>query len=212
MKIIPSINTETFEEAKKRIDLLKNITQDFHIDIASLDFTNHQTWQNPKNLDLLDMDLKIQLHLMVYLKPMEILKWNNSRVKTFILHFEACNLPFALLKFAKKTKKEIIIAWTFNIDEEFIKEFLNYVNGILVLGVKPGKSGQEFLEKSYENIGKACKFKEKYKNLKIFIDGGINKTNIKEFKNFLIDYIIIGKAIFEEENPLEAYKYFASII
>ncbi len=212
MKIIPSINTENFEEAKKRIDILKKVTKEFHIDISSLDFTNHQTWQNPKNLDILDNDLKLQIHLMVKLKPMEILKWNNSRVKIFILHFEACNLPFALLKFARKTKKEIAIAWSLNIEEEFIKEFLGYVNGILVLGVKPGKSGQQFLDKAYENIEKSCQLKEKYKNLKIFVDGGINKENIYQLKKFPIDYLVIGNAIFKEENPIEAYKNFTSII
>lgn len=213
MKIIPSINTETFAEAKRRINLLKNIIKEFHLDIASLDFTNHQTWQNPKDLDLLDLDLKIHLHLMVKLKPQEILKWNNARIKNFILHFEACNLPFGLLKFVKKTKKEITIAWAPNIDEEFVKEFIKHINGILILGVMPGKSGQEFLSRAYQNIEKALKFKEKYKNIKkIYVDGGINEMNIQKFKNFSIDYLIIGHSIFGKKDPVKAFQELNSLI
>lgn len=215
MKIVPSINTENFGEAKRRIESLKALTAEFHIDISSLDFTDYQTWQNPKELERLDENLKLHVHLMVQLKPQEILKWNNERIKILILHFEGCNLPFALLKFAKKLKKEIIIAWSPHIETEFIKEFLSYVNGILILGVHPGKSGQSLLENTFSRLENAIKFKEQYKNLKkILVDGGINEENLKIFLNYKnsIDYIIIGNAIFSKENPIQAYKYFLSII
>jgi pentose-5-phosphate-3-epimerase len=112
MKILPAINTENFDEAKNRINLLKDLTKEFHIDISSSDFSNYQTWQNPKDIDRLEEDLKLHLHLMIKLKPQEILKWDNKRVKSFILHLEGTNLPDALIKFSKKTKKNIFIAWS----------------------------------------------------------------------------------------------------
>ena len=213
MRIIPSINTENFEEAKNRINLLKNYTNEFHIDISSKDFANYQTWQNPKEIDRLDEDLKLHLHLMIRLKPQEIIKWDNKRIKIFILHLEACNLPYALIKFAKKLKKEIVLAWSSNIDEEFIEEFVKYVNGILVLGVNPGKSGQKFLESTYERIEKAFSLKSKFKNIKkIILDGGLNEENIKKFIKYPFDYIVVGNAIFGKENPKEAYNSLLNMI
>lgn len=213
MKVIPSINVGSFEEVKKRIELLKSITKEFHLDISSLNFTNHQTWQNPKDLERLDENLKLQIHLMVKLKPQEILKWNNKRIKSLILHFEGCNLPFALLKFAKKLKKEIIIAWSPSVEKEFIEEFLQYVNGILILSVYPGKSGQKFIESSFNRLEDAISFKNKFRNIKnIIIDGGINEENFKDLVNYKnLDYIIIGYAIFGKDDPVQAYKYFLSL-
>ena len=199
MKVVPSINTETFEIAKERINALKNITKEFHIDISDLNFANFQTWNNPKELDKLDDDLKIQIHLMTKLKPQEILKWSNHRIKTLILHLEGCELPYALLKFAKKLKKEIIIVWSPAVEKEFIDEFLQFVNGILVLGVYPGKSGQEFLPSTYQRLEIATKYREKIKKFKMLVDGGINKENFQTILKYHPDYIILGKAIFEGE-------------
>ena len=211
MKIIPSINTETFEIAKERINILKNLTKEFHIDISDLNFANFQTWSNPKELDRLDEDLKLQVHLMMKLKPQEILKWSNSRIKILILHLEACELPFALIKFAKRLKKEIIIAWSPSIEKEFIDEFVKFVNGILVLGVHPGKSGQEFLPSTFERLEIAVNYKKNLNKLKIFVDGGINKSNITEIIKFKPDYIILGKAIFDG-NPLDNYLFYSNLI
>lgn len=213
MKIIPSINTENFEEAKNRINLLKNRTKEFHVDISSKDFANYQTWQNPKELDKLDEDLKLQLHLMIRMKPQEMVKWNNKRVKLLVLHLEGCNLPHALLKFAKRLKKEIILAWSPKVDEGFIYEFIKYVNGVSILGVNPGKSGQQFIESTFERIEKAFKLKSKYKNIKkIILDGGVNEENIKQFLKYSFDYIVIGNAIFGSEDPIKSYEKFASFV
>ncbi len=212
MKILPSINTQTFDEAKSRIDYLKNITNEFHLDISSLEFANYQTWNNPKELERLDENLKLHLHLMIKLKPQEILKWSNKRIKTLILHLEGSNLPYALIRFAKKLKKELIIAWSPNIDKDFIDEFVRFFNGILILGVNPGKSGQKFLESTFERLQEAVLYKEKIKKFKIIVDGGVNKENIYKIMEYKPDYIILGKAIFGEGDPLLNYLYFKSLI
>lgn len=211
MKIIPSINTETFEIAKQRIDTLKDLTKEFHLDISNLDFANFQTWNNPKELDRLDENLKLQVHLMTKLKPQEILKWSNHRIKTLILHLEACQLPHALIKFAKKLKKEIIISWSPLIEKEFIDEFVRFVNGLLILGVYPGKSGQELLPSTFERLKTALEYKLKLKKFKIFVDGGIDKSNIKEIIKYKPDYIILGKAIFEGD-PRKNFLFFSNLV
>jgi len=211
MKIIPSINTETFEIAKQRIDTLKDLTKEFHLDISNLDFANFQTWNNPKELDRLDENLKLQVHLMTKLKPQEILKWSNHRIKTLILHLEACQLPHALIKFAKKLKKEIIISWSPLIEKEFIDEFVRFVNGLLILGVYPGKSGQELLPSTFERLKTALEYKLKLKKFKIFVDGGIDKSNIKEIIKYKPDYIILGKAIFEGD-PCKNFLFFSNLV
>jgi ribulose-phosphate 3-epimerase len=150
-KIIPAINAQTFEEIKERINLLKDLTNHFHLDVASLEFTGYQTWQNPEDLTKIE-NSTFDLHLMLSLKPQEILKWAKENVKTLILHLEASQNPDGLLKMAKKTKKKIFIAWSPDVEFDFIKKYLNYVDGVLILGVRPGRAGQKFLEETYKRI------------------------------------------------------------
>jgi len=210
MKILPAINTENFDEAKNRINLLKDLTKEFHIDISSLDFSNYQTWQNPKDIDRLEEDLRLHLHLMIRLKPQEILKWDNKRVKSFILHLEGTNLPDALIKFSKKTKKNLFIAWSPKIEKEFIERYIKFVDGILVLGVEPGKSGQEILEDTFERIKIAKNILNNKQ--KLIVDGGINEENFEEIKKFEPDIIVLGSAIFDKENPREEYLKFSKLV
>jgi ribulose-phosphate 3-epimerase len=210
-KIIPAINSQNFEDIKKKINLLKDLTSHFHLDIASLDFTGYSTWKNPEDLNKLPiLELSFDLHLMISLKPQEILKWQKENVKTFILHLEASSNPDALLKLAKRTRRKIFFAWSPKVEFEFIEKYLNYVDGVLVLGVNPGRAGQIFLEETYQKI-EFIKSKLSLKQ-KLMVDGGINKENFKKILSYELDYIVMASAIYNSENPKETYQWFLNQI
>jgi len=212
-KIIPAINAKTFEEIKEKINLLKDLTNHFHLDVASLEFTGYQTWQNSEDLSKINLKIIFDLHLMISLKPQEILKWAKENVKTLILHLEASQNPDGLLKMAKKTKKKIFLAWSPNVKFEFIKKYLRYINGVLVLGVIPGRSGQKFLEETYERIKFINKEREKNKiKIKLMIDGGVNKENFDKILSFNIDYIVMASAIYSGDEPKKNYLFFSKKI
>jgi ribulose-phosphate 3-epimerase len=231
-KIIPAINAKTFEEIKEKINLLKDLINHFHLDVASLEFTGYQTYprihadlerinadlglikinqnNNPRR-SALDPRLSVvfDLHLMLSLKPQEILKWAKQNVKTLILHLEASQNPDGLLKMAKKTKKKIFIAWSPVVEFNFIKKYLNYIDGVLILGVKPGKAGQKFLEETYKRIEVIKEEKKRNKlKIKLMVDGGINRENFDKILSFNPDYIVMASAIYSEGNPKENYLFF----
>jgi len=207
-KIIPAINAQNFEEIKEKINFLKDLTNHFHLDVSSLEFTGYQTWQNSEDLTKIK-NLILDLHLMLFLKPQEILKWSKENAETLILHLEASRNPDALLKMAKKTKKKIFIAWSPNVEFVFLKKYLNYIDGVLILGVKPGKAGQKFLKETYEKIVFLKKEIEKNKlKIKLMIDGGINKENFDKILSFNPDYIIMASAIYSSGDPRENYLFF----
>jgi ribulose-phosphate 3-epimerase len=220
-KIIPAINVQTFEEIKEKINLLKDLTNHFHLDVASLEFTGYQTWQNPEDLARIE-NSTFDLHLMLSLKPQEILKWAKENVKTLILHLEASQNPDGLLKMAKKTKKKIFIAWSPDVEFDFIKKYLNYVDGVLILGVRPGRAGQRFLEETYERI-ENLKFNSapeqntvqsrlQKRKLKLMIDGGVNEENFQKILSYKPDFIVMASAIYNSENPKEKYLWFLNQI
>ena len=211
MKIIPALNTKTFEETLERIKILYPLAKEFHLDISSKDFTNFETWQNPNLLDKITYEINLDLHLMIPLKPLEILKWNKNKVKNFILHLEFSVLPDGLLKMAKKTKKRIIIAISPQVNIKEFEKYFKFIDGILVLGVNPGLSGQKFIDSTYKVLEYVNIIRAKYK-LKLFIDGGINKDNIKNIIKFKPDKIIIGSSIFNNDDPIINFNYFQELI
>jgi len=212
-KIIPAINAQNFEEIKEKIELLKNLINHFHLDVAEKNFTGYQTWQNYYDLDRLEKNLTFDLHLMISLKPQEILKWAKENVKRLILHLEASQNPDGLLKIAKKTKKEIFLAWSPEVEfNNFLEKYSRFIDGVLILGVKPGKAGQSFLEETYQRIEF---FKEKTKNLKklkLMIDGGVNKENLQKILSYQPDFIVMASAIYNTQNPAKSYLEFISLI
>lgn len=205
-RIIPAINSQNFEDIKNKINLLKNLTSHFHLDVADKNFTGYETWKNHFDLDKLN-NLTFDLHLMTSLKPQEILKWDKENVKTLILHLEASENPDGLLKIARRTKKKIFIAWSPNVEFNFIEKYLNYVDGILILGVNPGKAGQKFLEETYQRI----EFFKKHQfriNLKLMIDGGVNEENFQKILSYKPNFIVMASALYNSENPKEKYLWF----
>lgn len=210
MRIIPSINTETFKEAREKINLLKDLTKEFHIDIASVDFCNYQSWGNPVDFEKLDENLQFGIHLMLNLKPQEILKWSNKRIKRFILHLEGTNNPDGLLKIAKRTNKEIYVALSPKTEIEMVEVYIPHIDGILVLGVEPGASGQEMLGNTFKKMQEARN--KLQKNQKIMVDGGINENNIQKIIEYKPDFIILGSAIYNSENPRESYQKFSKMV
>jgi ribulose-phosphate 3-epimerase len=79
------------------------------------------------------------------------------------------------------------------------------------LGVNPGLSGQKFIDSTYKVLEYVNIIRAKYK-LKLFIDGGINKDNIKNIIKFKPDKIIIGSSIFNNDDPIINFNYFQELI
>jgi ribulose-phosphate 3-epimerase len=189
--------------------------------VAGLEFTGYQTWQNSEDLTKIE-NATFDLHLMLSLKPQEILKWAKENVKTLILHLEASQNPDGLLKIAKKTKKKIFIAWPPDVEFDFIKKYLKYVDGVLILGVRPGRAGQKFLEETYERIEMITRTNADYTrtnadsnlglrksaSLKLMIDGGVNEENFQKILSYEPDFIVMASAIYNSENPREKYIWF----
>lgn len=79
-------------------------------------------------------------------------------------------------------------------DISMLLPYLNKIDMILVMSVKPGLGGQEFIEETYKKILKLKKMISTRKlNIKINVDGGINDENIKKLDN--ADIIVSGSFI-----------------
>lgn len=207
MKIIPAINAQSIQQIKEKVDLLKDQTDFFHLDVAEKDFARSTTWQNPKELDLFDFSkIKFEVHLMKLIKPLELYNWNKAPIKRIIFHPEIVSQPEQVIKIIKKINKEVFLALSPDFQIKTIKPLLKFVAGILILGVSPGPSGQKFNEKVRQKIFQVPSLKKEFTKLKVSLDGGLNEELIKEFRNYQIDYFVIGAFIYQSENPKDVFQ------
>lgn len=208
--IIPGINTKTFPEILEKIKILKDLTTEFHLDVAAEPFANTTTWNNFNDLKKLPEELKLDLHLMLPLKPPQVLAWNNPNVKRFIFHFEALTNPAGVIRIAKKTRKEIYIAFPPGLEKALIEQYLQFVNGVLVLGVHPGQAGQTLLEETFNQLDW---IKERLGNKQqLIVDGGVNEQNLKRILAYKPNFIVLASAIYGQGNARENFLRFTQLI
>ena len=209
-KLIPVINTKTTQKLKQRIRLLEKFDNTFQIDVADGKFTAWKTWNSPEVLKKIkNIQRKFELHLMVHNPEQIVPYWLELLPRRIIVHLEAIKNFTFLLNLCKENEVELGIAINPETPFEDVNQYLDKVNFVVILGVSPGPSGQEF---HWFVLDRVEKIKSNYPKIQCEIDGGVNEDNIERVKNSGADFIAIGSAIFEAKDPLERISYFQKIL
>ena len=83
-----------------------------------------------------------------------------------------------------------------------IEAVLGLADLVLVMSVTPGFGGQKFIERSLEKVRELVSIREAGKyNYLIEIDGGINEDNITRAVLAGCDAVVMGSALFRNDNP-----------
>ena len=118
---------------------------------------------------------EIPKHVHIMAKnPIEYIEKLNE-VDSISFHFEVgdtINLINSIKK--KNIKAGIVLSPQTAIDEIF--EYVNLIDRVILMSVKPGFSGQNFIPETSSKIIKLRKFS---KEIEIAIDGGMNENTIK---------------------------------
>ena len=200
VKIIPAINCSDFDCVKKKLKKAAEFAKWVQLDIADGIFTEHATWNNPAELkDLIKINLEV--HLMVNNPEKVMNEWIKAGVKRIIIHFEAIRGLRSKIYDSKDC--EIGLAINPETPVEDIASYLNEFKFVQILAVPPGKSGQKLDERVLEKI----KFlKQNYPDVIIEVDGGINLETAKLCKDAGADIIVVGSYIFDDSDPIAAYR------
>ena len=96
-------------------------------------------------------------------------------------------------------KPGIVLHSIHSYDDE-IETISDMFENIMILSIpEAGFSGQKFVEKSFDLIKKINQI-QKRKKINLFVDGGINRENIK---NMNVENIISGSDVLNNKNPRE---------
>ena len=167
------------------------------------------------DLNKIDTDIFLEAHLMVEAPHRVLNEWLSSKIKRIILHWEAMEkihnhelLPYKtqvgagfpvsnLAEEIHRYNKEFGVALNLETPISVLDNFINDIDTVLLMSVKPGQGGQEFEESV---IPKIIALRQNYPSVKIAVDGGVNLQNISKLIEAGADFLVMGSAIFGSDD------------
>lgn len=168
-QVVPAILEQSLEDIRAKVDIIKEYTDFVQLDVMDNVFVPNETFRDPSQLG--DLDITMELHLMIDKPSFHINAWALPNVTRMIVHQEAAiNLP-QLVKLVKGAGKEIGVAINPGTSTHTLKDVIDDVDMVLVMGVEPGFSGQDFHNDILEKIREV---KNMRSNVLVEVDGGVN--------------------------------------
>ena len=137
---------------------------------------------------------RLDIHFMVD-KPLKMIDdYASLNAYCMTYHVDIDNNVDEVIDKTKKYGIKVGLAINPDQDIDIIKPYLDKIDLILVMSVKPGLSGQKFIKDVIPKIKKLRKMiKEEKRDILISVDGGVNLDNKKELKD--CDILVSGSFI-----------------
>lgn len=178
-------------ELKDYIELFNKYNFDMiHIDIMDGRFVNNIMYGPYIINDLRKYtDLKFDIHLMVDKPEHKLKMFNFTKNDRVSIHYESTkNLMRTILEY-KKVAGEVFVAINPATPISVLEEVIDLIDGVLIMCVNPGFSGQDMMP----NIpNKIKKIREAYPDLKLEVDGHITPGYYEEFKLLGVEDFVLG--------------------
>ena len=213
--ITPAILPQNYEDLKNKIALSRNVVSLVQVDICDGAYVKNKTWPFTSGSELDDHFLRIlnemegmpfwedidfELDLMVSDAIENFDVYTKLGPKSIIFHLGAVGDISEFKNFLEGIDMYIreIIDIGVAIDLDFMVEdftpLANNVDFVQVMGISHiGFQGEKFNSKSLSYVKK---LKEKYPDLPVSVDGGVNLNTAPEILSAGADRLIIGSAIF----------------
>jgi ribulose-phosphate 3-epimerase len=214
-QIIPSILVSEKKLLLEQATAVADVLPMIQIDIADGVFVSNTTWaQSEEAPEVVAEHLTIdcELHLMVADPLEEARKWEDvPQVKRVLAHYESNPEHFAdILARIHSYGWEVGVVLNPETPIAAVEPFIEEVDGIMFMGVKPGEQRQSLIP---EVLEKMMAFKKNHPNVFMEIDGGVNEKTLGDILKTGVDAICPGSAIFgNEKTPAENVKNMKSLI
>lgn len=137
---------------------------------------------------------RLDIHFMVN-KPLKMIDdYASLNVYCMTYHVDIKNDLDEVIDKTKSYGIKVGLAINPDQDIEIIMPYLDKIDLILVMSVKPGKGGQKFIPEVIPKIKKLRKIiNDEKRNILLSVDGGVNLENKKELKD--ADILVSGSFI-----------------
>lgn len=200
IEIVPAILEQSWEEITEKVDRIKPYTSFVQLDVMDGAFVPNNTFNDTAKLRTLDIDMEV--HLMIEKPDLHLRTWAMPNVKRMIVHFEAVSNMRHVIDQIRKLGKQAAVAINPGTSTYEIKDYLNELDMVVVMGVEPGFSGQSFQKDALEKIREIKKWKPE---MRVEVDGGVNGYNRDAIVAAGADVLALASFIWKAENMQEAF-------
>jgi ribulose-phosphate 3-epimerase len=198
-KIIPTIFAHNKKEFDERYKKLIKITKNIQIDFMDGKFVRAKSVEL-KDIPKLPRNYNFEAHLMCKNPEKYIKLLKEKGFEKVIFHFNSGD-NVKTIALIKESGMKAFLAVN---PEDKVKDFcylLGLLDGILVMGVHPGKEHQKFIPQTIKKVKEIRGINDK---IPIQVDGGVNLKTIGRLKKAGANIFNSGSFVSEAENPKKA--------
>jgi ribulose-phosphate 3-epimerase len=209
IEIAPSILAADFSRLGEEIEAVERGGAGIlHVDVMDGHFVPNITVGLPVVQSLArSTRIPIDAHLMISEPGRYAAEFVNAGAKMVSVHVEAdANLHRTLMSIKSAgAQAGIVLNPATSIGA--VEEALQFADYVLVMSVNPGFGGQQFIPESIDKVRRLRQLiTERQLNVRIEIDGGIDRANIEGVVAAGAEIIVAGSAIFRTADAEAAVK------
>lgn len=198
-KIIPTIFALKEEDFQKRFEKLVAVSRELQIDFMDGRFVKGR-FLDFSSVPNLKGKGTFEAHLMTLHPEKYISILKKKGFKKIIFHYNAGD-NVKIIAQLKKSKILAFLAINPEIKIEDVCYLFDFLDGVLIMGVHPGREHQKLINSTYKKIEQIRNINKK---IVIQIDGGISPDNIKNLARAGADIFNTGSFVSESANPGKA--------
>lgn len=203
IKVIPAILEKTLADIQKRVAALKKISaiDMIQLDVMDGEFVPNTTFQDPAALQ--NLDIKMEAHLMIARPELVLRQWLLPNISRIIVHQEAVGNMAHMIEMIRDAGKEVAVAINPGTSTYTLKNYVDKLDMVLVMGVEPGFSGQKFHRDVLEKIKEVKKMRPQ---ILVEVDGGVDANNRNAIVEAGADILVAGSYIWNAGDIKQAIK------
>ncbi len=197
-KVIPTVFARNKKEFNERLKRLSNISKDIQVDFMDGKFVSEKSIKFSLVPNLKKFNKNFEAHLMTFWPEKKIGNLKRKGFSKIIFHYESTKNFEEVSKKIKDAGMKSFVAVNPKTSLRKIFPILPYVDGVLLMGVRPGREHQKFINSVYQKIGE---LKKSFPKIIIQIDGGVNLLTAKQLKKAGADVLNTGSFVADAKNP-----------
>jgi ribulose-phosphate 3-epimerase len=220
-EIIPAILVNDFAELQSDMEMVEGFVKTVQIDVCDGQFTSQPTWpyrKHDENFEKIVSEQEglpgwektnFEIDLMANHPEDKVENWVQAGATRIILHAEVKGGVEAAIA-ALEGRVEIGLALNESTPIETIAPYRDRIQFVQLMGIdNVGFQHQPFDPKV---IGRIKEVRMKFPGMPISVDGGVSLENALDLIDAGADRLVVGSAIFNAENPIDAIHAFKQLL